>query len=95
VLLLCFFSAQVGKSFVTPISLGVRCIGTSVFHEIIHSFGFYHEQSRTDRDDHIRIDFTKLPKGEFGFFECFAKCIYECFCQTYNLIVARFDRNRK
>ena len=26
-----------------------------ITHEVLHSLGFYHEQNRPDRDQHVRI----------------------------------------
>ncbi len=39
-----------------PISIGGGCnfVGT-VIHEMMHCIGFFHEQSRRDRDDHVEI----------------------------------------
>lgn len=52
-----------------PISIGFGCLykGT-IMHEIIHALGFYHEQSRLDRDDYVNIYWTNIIPGlEYNF----------------------------
>ena len=33
-------------------------------HELLHGLGFYHEQSRTDRNDYVNIKWENIEKGD-------------------------------
>merc|ERR1712212_990402 len=42
----------------------------TIEHEFYHAIGVYHTQSRTDRDDHVKINFENIENGhEYNFFK--------------------------
>ncbi|XP_030582905.1 meprin A subunit beta [Archocentrus centrarchus] len=61
----CFSSVgnrRVGKQ---QLSIGSNCdrLGT-VEHEFLHALGFWHEQSRADRDDYVDIIWERIESGK-------------------------------
>ncbi|MEE6522269.1 hypothetical protein FKM82_020714, partial [Ascaphus truei] len=46
------------------LSIGERCDYKAIVeHEILHALGFYHEQSRSDRDDYVEIWWNEITSG--------------------------------
>ncbi|XP_041843204.1 meprin A subunit beta-like [Melanotaenia boesemani] len=55
------------------LSIGIGCDTIStVEHEFLHALGFYHEQSRYDRDDYVTIVFSNILKGKESNFQKFS-----------------------
>lgn len=46
------------------INLSDACSVGNAAHEIIHGLGFYHEQTRNDRDDYVTINFNNIQEGK-------------------------------
>lgn len=63
-------SSHVGKTGgEQPVILGNGCVYTGIAtHELMHALGFWHEQSRWDRDDHVNVVFANIAQGmDFNF----------------------------
>lgn len=53
---------QVGQN----LSIGSGCDHKAIIeHELLHALGFYHEQSRTDRDDYVTIHWDEILQGMY------------------------------
>lgn len=63
---LCRCYSSVGNRHVgkQQLSIGKNCdcLGT-VEHEFLHALGFWHEQSRADRDDYVNIMWDHITPG--------------------------------
>ena len=60
-----YVGRQGGKQDVNLEPGNPGCIHKGVAaHELIHASGFFHEQSRTDRDDYVTIHWDNIQKGE-------------------------------
>ncbi|VDI82640.1 apolipoprotein(a) [Mytilus galloprovincialis] len=61
-------SSHVGRSKNGEQGLSLKapgCLGLGIaLHEMLHALGQWHEQSRTDRDDHVYIDYNQMGVGK-------------------------------
>uniref|UniRef100_A0A3B5PTX0 Metalloendopeptidase n=1 Tax=Xiphophorus maculatus TaxID=8083 RepID=A0A3B5PTX0_XIPMA len=58
--------SYVGRIFSNgqDLSIGQNCDFVAIVeHEILHALGFYHEQSRYDRDNHVQIEYSNIIAG--------------------------------
>ncbi|KAJ0060786.1 hypothetical protein NL108_000181, partial [Boleophthalmus pectinirostris] len=47
------------------LSIGAGCDTKAIVeHELLHALGFYHEQSRSDRDDYVKIWWDQIQEGK-------------------------------
>jgi hypothetical protein len=64
-------SSQVGRTGGQQIlTLGQGCFSKGIVqHEFLHALGFYHEQSRPDRDSFVTINYENIKAGKESNFE--------------------------
>lgn len=67
------------------ISLGRGCnqVGTAI-HEMMHALGFFHEQSRLDRDNFITINWSYIPSGLWYNFKKYQPGSADTFGEPYD-----------
>ncbi|KTF99887.1 hypothetical protein cypCar_00025112 [Cyprinus carpio] len=71
-LFLCSCSSSVGRSGgAQQLSLSMDgCINYGIIeHELLHSLGFHHEHTRTDRDKYIWINWQNIPEASANNFQ--------------------------
>ncbi|XP_066936470.1 zinc metalloproteinase nas-15-like [Clytia hemisphaerica] len=64
-----------------PINLHIGCVRKGIIqHEILHALGFNHEQSRTDRDNYVKIQSENIQDGKINLFN-------RCICSKFFVFV--------
>lgn len=63
-----------GKQNITVAS---GCTTGNTIHEIGHAIGLWHEQSRVDRDNHIKVNYSNIQSGREHNFKTYAESGYD------------------
>ncbi|XP_046645178.1 zinc metalloproteinase nas-13-like isoform X1 [Daphnia pulicaria] len=53
------------------------CLSGTPIHEFLHALGFYHEQSRTDRDDYVTINYENIQPGYESNFDSYSQDVIQ------------------
>jgi len=68
-----------------PVSLGRGCVYNKIIqHELMHALGFFHEQSRCDRDDYVTILTQNIQPGKENNFNKYSCRQVTAFGQNYD-----------
>ncbi|NXJ61072.1 MEP1B protein, partial [Rostratula benghalensis] len=61
----CWSSVGNRQQGLQQLSIGANCDGIgTIQHEFLHALGFWHEQSRSDRDDYVSIIWDRIQAGK-------------------------------
>lgn len=65
------YVGQIGGA--QALTLAPNCGRGAAIHEIGHAMGFFHEQARSDRDDHVTVHFDNIQSGREHNFRTWAQ----------------------
>ncbi|CAJ0580059.1 unnamed protein product, partial [Mesorhabditis spiculigera] len=82
----CRCYSQVGRTGgKQEVSLGAGClVHETIIHELMHSVGFWHEHSRADRDDHVKVNYGNIVAGASSQFDKLPKSIQDLLDEPYD-----------
>ncbi|GAU99328.1 hypothetical protein RvY_10349 [Ramazzottius varieornatus] len=83
------YVGRVGGRQIVNLQVPVPGYGTCItvgiaVHEITHAIGFYHEQSRTDRDNHVEINWNNINPNQRHNFNNYDEKTITHFGQPYD-----------
>ncbi|CAF1002947.1 unnamed protein product [Rotaria sordida] len=55
-----------------------------IMHELLHTLGFFHEQSRPDRDDYIKVNYENIIPGREHNFEKYNNTVVDMLNTSYD-----------
>jgi hypothetical protein len=57
-----------GKQTISVGSVGgeITCKHGNIVHELAHTLGYFHEHSRPDRDNYIKVVWSNVMKGRYN-----------------------------
>ncbi|KAK3595105.1 hypothetical protein CHS0354_002356, partial [Potamilus streckersoni] len=73
----------IGRLSEVTIGRGCERKGT-IMHEILHALGFFHEQSRPDRDNYVTIHWDNIEKGHESNFQKYGNDYVDTLGQPYD-----------
>ncbi|XP_073728825.1 meprin A subunit beta-like [Misgurnus anguillicaudatus] len=89
--------SYIGRSFFQgqKLSIGDGCgIIAIVEHEFLHALGFYHEQSRYDRDDYVTINYENIIAVQKSNFDKYGENVTSLQGTPYDYMsVMHYDKN--
>lgn len=58
-------------TYYNKVVVGKGCSMGNIIHELMHSLGFFHEHTRSDRDKYVNVLWNKIPKDwKKNFYKC-------------------------
>ena len=81
----CSYVGRSGGKQLVSLARGCFSLRT-VAHEIGHAIGYWHEQSRPDRDEHVKVHFSRINQTKVRNFYKYLKSSINSFGTPYDAI---------